>query len=106
MYFNNYRLPITPQIKAFWGNRWAPIIIIIYPGVWVWPKTSPTLVLLSFWQVSTLVILGRGSCSELGPTQLAGTEKATPRLRGLSGPAGGADFFEFACQNRDFLLIL
>ena len=49
------------------------------------------------------MILGRGSCSELGPTQLAGTEKATPGLRGLSGPAGGADFFEFACQNRNFL---
>ena len=39
-------------------------------------------------QVSTLVILGRGSCSKLAPTQLAGTEKATPGLRGLSGPAG------------------
>ena len=52
------------------------------------------------------MILGRGSCSELGPTQLAGTEKATPGLRGLSGPAGGADFFEFARQNRNFLTIL
>ena len=41
-----------------------------------------------FLTVSTLVILGRGSCSELGRTQLAGAEKATPGLRGLSGPAG------------------
>ena len=39
-------------------------------------------------------------------TQLAGIKKATPGLRGLSGPAGGADFFGFACQNRDFLTIL
>ena len=42
------------------------------------------------------MILGRGSCSELGRTQLAGAEKATPGLRGLSGPAGGADFLGFA----------
>ena len=56
--------------------------------------------------VSTLVILGRGSWSELGLTQLAGIGKATPGLRGLSGPAGGADFFGFACQNRDFLTVL
>ena len=39
-------------------------------------------------------------------TQLAGIEKATPGLRGLSGPAGGADFFGFACQNRDFPTVL
>ena len=39
-------------------------------------------------------------------TRLAGIEKATPGLRGLSGPAGGADFFGFACQNRDFLTTL
>ena len=39
-------------------------------------------------------------------TQLAGIKKATPGLRGLSGPAGGANFLGFACQNRDFLTIL
>ena len=32
--------------------------------------------------------------SEFGPTQVAGTEKAPPGLRGLSGPAGGADFLD------------
>ena len=53
------------------------------------------------------MILGRGSCSELGPTQLSGTEKATPGLRGLSGPAGGADFLDLHAKlNRDFLTIL
>ena len=31
--------------------------------------------------------------------------KSKAGLRGLSGPAGGADFFGFASQNRDFLTI-
>ena len=44
---------------------------------------------LSFWRKETLA-------------QIADIEKVATGLRGLSGPAGGADFFGFACQNQRF----